>query len=62
MKSVLALIKLKNLILQAKTVNQLSRIIIDYTHEEIIHVYSQLTLEQQEKIQLIWEGLGDYNF
>ena len=55
MKQKAALVKLKNLILQAKTVNQLSAIIIDYTHEEIIQVYGQLTSEQQRKIKLIWQ-------
>ncbi len=51
-------VKLKELILQAKTVNQLSEIIINYTHEEIIQVYGQLTSEQQRKIQLIWKNLS----
>ncbi len=50
-----ALVKLKYLILQAKTTNQLSAIIIDYTHEKIIQVYGQLTSEQQIKIKLIWQ-------
>ncbi len=50
-----ALVKLKDLILQAKTANQLSAIIINYTHEEIIQVYGQLTSEQQRKIKLIWQ-------
>lgn len=49
------IVKLKELILQAKTANQLSAIIVDYTHQEIIQAYFQLTLEQQKKIQLIWE-------
>ena len=55
MNNTTKLIKLKNFILQAKTVNYLSAIIIDYTHEEIIQAYSQLTSEQQKKIQLIWQ-------
>ena len=55
MNNTTKLIKLKNFILQAKTVNHLSAIIIDYTHEEIIQAYSQLTSEQQKKIQLIWQ-------
>lgn len=50
-----ALVKLKYLILQAKSANQLSAIIIDYTHEEMIQVYGQLTSEQQRKIKLIWQ-------
>ncbi|MDJ0517381.1 MAG: hypothetical protein QNJ74_14400 [Trichodesmium sp. MO_231.B1] len=55
MKQKAALVKLKDLILQAKTANQLSAIIIDYTHEEIIQVYGQLTSKQQRKIKLIWQ-------
>lgn len=50
-----ALVKLKKLILSAKTVGQLSAIIIYYTHEEITQAYHQLTSEQQRKIKLIWE-------
>ena len=40
------LLKLKDLILQAKTANQLSAIIINYTYEEIMQVYCQLTSEK----------------
>lgn len=43
-------------LLQAKTVNHLSALIIDYTHEEIIQAYDRLALEKQTQILKIWQA------
>ena len=47
--------KLKLSMLEAETAGQLSALIIDFTHEEIMQVYSELVLEQQARIQAIWK-------
>ncbi|MDF0552058.1 hypothetical protein [Kamptonema sp. UHCC 0994] len=47
--------KLKLLMLEAETAGQLAALIIDFTHEEIMQVYSELVLEQQARIQAIWK-------
>ena len=50
--------KLKLVMLEAQTSAQLAALIVDYTHEEIMQVYSELVLDQQVKIQTIWHRYG----
>lgn len=47
---------LKSLLLKAQTIAQLTALIIDYTHQEILQAYHQLAVEQQMKVQKIWQG------
>ncbi|MEG4808070.1 hypothetical protein QUA82_10595 [Microcoleus sp. F8-D3] len=47
--------KLKLAMLEAETPAQLAAIIIDYTHEEIMLVFSELEWEQQARIKDIWK-------
>jgi len=54
-----ALVKLKLVMLEAETTAQLAALIIDYTHEEIMQVYSDLVLDQQARIQAIWQNRFD---
>lgn len=54
-----ALAKLKLVMLEAQTVAQLAALIIDYTHEEIMQVYSGLVRDQQARIQAIWQNRFD---
>ncbi|MEO6861008.1 MAG: hypothetical protein ABI180_05645 [Microcoleus sp.] len=49
--------KLKLAMLEAETVPQLTAIIIDYTHEEIMIVFNELEWEQQAKIKDIWKSV-----
>ncbi|WP_413160714.1 hypothetical protein ACL6C3_19605 [Capilliphycus salinus ALCB114379] len=43
-------------LLQAQSTTQLKALIIHYTHQEILQAYNRLALEQQIKIQKIWQG------
>ena len=43
-------------LLRATTATQLKALIIDYTHQEILQAYDRLALEQQIRIQKIWQG------
>lgn len=54
-----AMVKLKLVMLEAQTAGQLAALIIDYTHEEIMQVYSDLVLDQQARIQTIWQNRFD---
>lgn len=47
--------KLKIAMLEAQTVAQLAALIIDFTHEEIMIIFSELEWEQQERIQTVWK-------
>ena len=47
---------LESALLQAQTVGQLTALIIDYTHEEIIQAYHRLALKQQTRILKIWQA------
>jgi hypothetical protein len=48
--------KLKIAMLESETADQLAAIIIDYTHEEMMLVFSELEWEQQDRIKTIWLG------
>ncbi|MEG4168109.1 MULTISPECIES: hypothetical protein [unclassified Microcoleus] len=50
-----AMAKLKIAMLEAETAAHLAAIIIDYTHEEIMIVFSELEWEQQARIKDIWK-------
>jgi len=50
--------KLKLAMLSAKTAAQLAAIIIDYTHEEMMLVFSELEWEQQARIKDIWKAVS----
>ncbi|MEG4970316.1 hypothetical protein QUB11_27260 [Microcoleus sp. B6-A1] len=50
-----AMVKLKTAMLEAETAAHLAAIIIDYTHEEIMIVFSELEWEQQARIKDIWK-------
>ncbi|MBE9128272.1 MULTISPECIES: hypothetical protein [unclassified Coleofasciculus] len=50
-----AIAKLKAAILAVQTVGEIHALIVDYTYEEIEQAYSQLTPQQQTKIQ----GISD---
>ena len=50
--------KLKTAMLEAETAAQLAAIIIDYTHEEMMLVFSELEWEQQATIKDIWKTVG----
>ena len=47
--------KLKIAMLESETVAQLAALIIDFTHEEIMIVFSELEWEQQDRIKTIWK-------
>ncbi|MEG4878465.1 hypothetical protein [Tychonema sp. LEGE 06208] len=53
-----AMTKLKIAMLEAETVAQLTAIIIDYTHEEMMQVFGELELEQQARIKDIWKTVS----
>jgi hypothetical protein len=53
-----AMTKLKLAMLSAETVAQLAAIIIDYTHEEMMLVFSELEWEQQARIKDIWKSVS----
>lgn len=50
--------KLKLAMLEAETAAQLTAIIIDYTHQEMMIVFQALEWEQQHRIKAIWLGVG----
>ncbi len=47
---------LKIALLKAQTPAQLKALIVDHTHQEILQAYDRLSLEQQIKVQKIWQG------
>ncbi|MBW3584270.1 MAG: hypothetical protein KY448_00060 [Cyanobacteria bacterium 0813] len=47
--------QLKLAMLEAETASQLAAIIIDYTHEEMMLVFSELEWKQQARIKDIWK-------
>lgn len=47
---------LKISLLNAQTATQLKALIVHYTHQEILQAYDRLALEQQIKVQKIWQG------
>jgi hypothetical protein len=47
---------LKVALLKAQTAAQLKALIIHHTHEEILQAYDRLGLDQQIKVQKIWQG------
>jgi hypothetical protein len=49
---------LKIAMLEAETAAQLAAIIIDYTHEEMMLVFSELEWEQQHRIKTIWKAVS----
>ena len=53
-----AMTKLKIAMLSAETAAQLAAIIIDYTHEEMMLVFSELEWEQQARIKDIWKTVS----
>ena len=50
-----AMAKLKVAMLEAETVDQLAALIIDFTHEEMIVIFSELEWEQQDRIKTVWK-------
>ena len=50
--------KLKLAMLSATTAAQLAAIIIDYTHEEMMLVFSELEWEQQARIKTVWKTVS----
>ena len=50
-----AMAKLKVAMLEAETVAQLAALIIDFTHEEMIVIFSELEWEQQDRIKTVWK-------
>ena len=50
-----AMAKLKVAMLEAETVDQLAALIIDFTHEEMMIVFSELEWEQQDRIKTVWK-------
>ncbi|WP_373538225.1 hypothetical protein [Microcoleus sp.] len=52
-----AMTKLKIAMLEAETVAQLTAIIIDYTHEEMMLVFHELEWEEQARIKDIWKSI-----
>jgi hypothetical protein len=50
-----AMAKLKIAMLEAETVAQLAALIIDFTHEEIMIIFSELEWEQQHRIKTVWK-------
>lgn len=47
---------MKIALLKAQTPAQLKALIVYYTHQEILQAYDRLPLEQQIKVQKIWQG------
>lgn len=47
--------RLQENMMAAETVHQLTAIILDYTHEEMMVAYQQLPQEAQLQIHRIWE-------
>ena len=50
-----AMAKLKVAMLEAETVDQLAALIIDFTHEEMMVIFSELEWEQQDRIKTVWK-------
>ena len=50
-----AMAKLKVAMLEAETVAQLATLIIDFTHEEMMVIFSELEWEQQDRIKTVWK-------
>jgi len=50
--------KLKLAMLEAETAAQLTAIIIDYTHEEMMIVFQALEWEQQQRIKTVWKTVS----
>lgn len=50
-----AMANLKIAMLEAETVDQLAALIIDFTHEEMMIVFSALEWEQQDRIKTVWK-------
>ncbi len=50
--------KLKLAMLEAETLSQLTAIIIDYTHEEIMIVFETLEWEEQDRIKTVWKTVN----
>lgn len=50
--------KLKLAMLEAETAAQLTAIIIDYTHQEMMIVFQALEWEQQERIKTVWKTVS----
>ncbi|MGF1493610.1 MAG: hypothetical protein ACFBSC_14375 [Microcoleaceae cyanobacterium] len=55
------LVSLKTALLNATTLHQLSRLIEDYTHEEIMSIYAQLSSEEQYRIYQLWQVKSNPN-
>ena len=47
--------ELKISMLEAETAAQLTALIINFTHEEMMQVYRQLLPNQQARIEAIWQ-------
>lgn len=47
---------LQSVLLKAQTVNQLTGLIVDYSHKEIIQAFNELPSQQQKRIQQIWQA------
>lgn len=56
-----ALSELKLAMLAAETTAQLTCLITDYTHEEIMQVYRELRPEQQNRIATLWHWQSQHN-
>ena len=54
-----AMAKLKIAMLESETVAQLAALIVDFTHEEIMIIFSELEWEQQDRIKTIWKTAVD---
>lgn len=50
---------LQEVMLAAQTIHELTAIIMDYTHEEIMAAYHQLAPESQLQIRYIWEAVHE---
>ena len=50
--------QLKLAMLSAETPAKLAAIIVDYTHEEMMLVFSELEWEQQARIKDIWKTVS----
>ncbi|MEY3328748.1 MAG: hypothetical protein RLZZ115_1631 [Cyanobacteriota bacterium] len=47
---------LQSALLQAKTVGELTALIIDHTHLEIMQAFEQLSFSEQQRVQELWEA------
>ncbi|CDM92790.1 MAG: hypothetical protein P5702_12675 [Limnospira sp. PMC 1291.21] len=46
--------QLKSALVRTKNPNQISALIVDFTHQEILSVYHQLPSQKQQRICQIW--------